>query len=164
MLGPACGAVLSRDGKYPKIPGGHPRSPDCSNRSQRRSTGADRALDEFFLPRCRFVSVGYAFPRWLDVRLGCAFLPPRFPCWDTQAQNLNCVSHQISVKSGSKARRNRGWHPGFARRILPTSCKKASPVTGVRGQTAWQTRRRSRRSLTVAAPGGVLVTLPPWAK
>ena len=48
----------------------------------------------------------------------------------TRLSYSNAISPQILMIPGPKARRNRGNHPGFVRRIEPKEFRSASSVTG----------------------------------
>ena len=70
----ACGAVLSREGKYPKFPGTcGSRTPGFPSTGFRKTVGAGGGQDTAQTPaRCRSLWINRRADPWLRPRLGCA--------------------------------------------------------------------------------------------
>ena len=79
--------------------------------------------------------------------------------WDSQAQLRNCTSLQFLDSQGPVARLEFRHALRFCAPELFCPPQGITPVNGVRGKATMSTKCSSG-----AVPGGVLPTLPPWAK
>ena len=114
-----CGAPLSRDGKWPKISGASPGSHLLHAMPvsiDRRGQGVRYVLLAplpLAFRRAEISALTVQAPGW------CRFSAQLAQLVGTRRSNSKATITQILMAPGPKARRNRGNHPGFARRIIP---------------------------------------------